>query len=94
MFGNSVGTSMEYPNLYRKARHRPADDYTAIWTRNVCAAREAGIQVGVISIPNKETLRLGAGRFYSYFVDELGITDFQVNTSFSGGELNDAKRAS
>jgi len=94
MFGNSVGTSMDYPNLYRKAKNRAPEHYTAMWTRNVREAREAGIQVGVISIPNKETVRLGAESFYSYFVDELGITDFQVNTSFSGGEINDAKKES
>jgi radical SAM protein with 4Fe4S-binding SPASM domain len=94
MFGGSVGTSMDYPNLYRKAKNKPPEHYTAIWERNVREAREAGIQVGVISIPNKETVRLGAERFYSYFVDELEITDFQVNTSFSGGELNEAKRES
>ena len=94
MFGNSVGTSMDFPNLYRKAKGRTPEEYTAIWARNVQAARDAGIDVGVISIPNKETLRLGAERFYSYFVDELQITDFQVNTSFSGGEANAAKEDS
>lgn len=94
MFGNSVGTSMDFPNLYRKARGHTPEDYTRIWTRNIKLAREVGISVGVISIPNKETLRLGGEAFYSYFVDELGVTDFQVNTSFSGGELNDAKTES
>ena len=94
MFGNSVGTSMDFPNLYRRAKGRTPEEYTAIWARNVRAARDAGIDVGVISIPNKETLRLGAERFYSYFVDELQITDFQVNTSFSGGEANAAKKDS
>lgn len=94
MFGNNVGTSMDFPNLYRKAHGHTADEYTRLWTRNVRLAREAGIEVGVISIPNKETLRLGGAAFYSYFVDELGVTDFQVNTSFSGGELNEAKSES
>jgi uncharacterized protein len=94
MFGNSVGTSMDYPNLYRKARNKPPEHYTEVWTRNVRDARQAGIQVGVISIPNKGTLEVGAERFYSYFVDELEITDFQINTSFSGGEINDAKKES
>ena len=91
MFGNSVGTSMDFPNLYRHARNRPPEEYTAIWSRNVREAHDAGIQIGVIAIPNQETLRLGAERFYTYFVDELQITDFQVNTSFSGGEPTDAK---
>jgi radical SAM protein with 4Fe4S-binding SPASM domain len=94
MFGNSVGTSMDFPNLYRKTRHGTPERYTEIWSRNVRAARQAGIQVGVIAIPNKETLRVGAETFYTYFVDELGITDFQINTSFSGGEINEAKQES
>jgi len=94
MFGNSVGTSMDFPNLYRKAKGHTPEEYTTLWARNVRTAREAGIDVGVIAIPNKETLRLGAERFYSYFVDELQITDFQVNTSFSGGEANAAKKES
>ena len=94
MFDNSVGTSMDFPNLYRKLNGRSPLEYTAVWTRNVMAAREAGIHIGVIAIPNKETVRLGAEKFYSYFVDELNITDFQVNTSFSGGEINEAKKES
>ncbi len=94
MFGASVGTSMDFPNLYRKAKGHTPEEYTALWTRNVRAARDCGIQVGVISIPNKGTLEAGAEKFYSYFVDELDITDFQLNTSFSGGEENEAKRES
>ena len=94
MFGNSVGTSMDYPNLYRKARGHTPEEYTALWTRNVRQAREAGIQIGVISIPNKGSLQAGAEAFYSYFVDELCITDFQINTSFSGGEENEVKTES
>lgn len=91
MFGNSVGTSMDYPNLYRKLFHSGPDEYTKIWTRNIRAAREAGIQVGVIAVPNQATLAIGAEPFYSFFVDELDITDFQVNTAFPGGEQNGTK---
>jgi len=94
MFGNSVGTSMDFPNLYRKTRHGTPAQYAAVWLRNVRAAREAGIQVGVIAIPNQGTLQAGAERFYAYFVDELGIMDFQINTSFSGGEPSTAKQES
>jgi hypothetical protein len=34
------------------ARQGTSARYTATWSRNVCATREAGIQVGVIAIPN------------------------------------------
>jgi radical SAM protein with 4Fe4S-binding SPASM domain len=94
MFGNSVGTSMDYPNLYRRAKNRTPDEYTTRWERNIRVARDADIHIGVISIPNKESLEVGADKFYSYFVDDLGITDFQINTSFSGGEENDSKAES
>lgn len=91
MFGNHVGTSMDFPNLYRKLFRGSPDDYTRLWDRKVKMAREAGIGVGVIAVTNRETLALGAERLYSYFVDELGINDFQVNTPFPGGEANTTK---
>ena len=92
MFGNSVGTSMDYPNLHRRLKSGGPREYERIWTRSIRMARDAGIEVGVIAIPNEETLDLGAERFYSYFVDELGIRDFQINTPFPGGASNAVKR--
>lgn len=92
MFGNSVSTSLDYPNLYRRRRGHDVTDYNAVWTRNVHLARGAGIDVQVISVPNTATLNIGAERFYSHLVDELGIRSFQVNTPFPGGEDNLVKR--
>jgi radical SAM protein with 4Fe4S-binding SPASM domain len=92
MFGNNVGTSMDFPNLHRKLFGRSPQAYSAIWSRNVREAREAGIQVGVIAVPNRGTLGIGAERFYSHFVDDLQVTDFQVNTPFPGGEQNEVKK--
>jgi radical SAM protein with 4Fe4S-binding SPASM domain len=93
MFGNSVGTSMDFPNLHRKLFNGSSADYTRIWKCNVQRARDAGIGMGVIAVPNPATLDAGAERFYSYFVDEVGVNSFQVNTPFPGGEQNDAKRS-
>ena len=92
MFGNSVGTSLDYPNLHRKLLGQGPESYNEIWSRRVREARAAGIEVQVIAVPNKATLEIGAERFYNHFVDELGITDFQVNTPFPGGEGTEAKR--
>ncbi len=91
MFGGSVGTSMDFPNMHRKLFKGGPDDYTRIWKENIVAARKEGIGIGVIAVPNRATLEVGAERFYTYFVDELGITDFQVNTPFPGGTQNDTK---
>jgi uncharacterized protein len=93
MFGNTVGTSMDFPNLHRKLFNGSASDYTRIWKDNVQAALDAGIGIGVIAVPNQGTLEVGAERFYSYFVDEVGVNSFQVNTPFPGGEENDTKRS-
>jgi len=94
MFENSVGTSMDFPNLYRRSRNGTPEQYTALWNRHIREARDAGIHIGVISIPNKGTLAAGAEKFYGYFVDELGLADFQLNMSFAGGKPNDAKKES
>lgn len=93
MFGGSVGSSMDYPNLHRKLFGRGPGEYTKLWRRNVQAAREAGIDVSVISVPNRATLEVGAEAFYSYFVDELDVRSFQVNTPFPGGEQNEVKKS-
>ena len=92
MFGNSVGTSMDYPNIHRKLFNGSASDYTRIWKSNIQAALDAGIAIGVIAVPNQRTLDVGAEEFYSFFVDEVGVQSFQVNTPFPGGEGNKTKR--
>lgn len=91
MFGNSLGTSMDFPNLHRRIKGDTPQQYQKIWESKVLEARAAGIEVGVIAIPNTKTLEMGAEAFYSYFVDRLGIKDFQVNTPFPGGTTNAVK---
>ena len=93
MFGNSVGTSLDYPNLHRKLLGQGPESYNAIWAKRVQEARAAGIAVQVSAVPNQATLDIGAEHFYTHFVDELGVTDFQVNTPFPGGEATAAKKA-
>jgi uncharacterized protein len=92
MFGNCVGTSMDFPNLYRRVATRKPEEYTALWMRKLHAARLAGIDVKLIAIPNRGSVELGAERFYNHFVHDLEIRDFQVNTGFPGGEASQAKQ--
>jgi uncharacterized protein len=92
MFGDTLSTSIDYPNLYRKLPGREPADYTALWTRKLREARQAGIDVKVISVLNQASLDLGAEGFYQHLVEELGVTDFQVNTPFPGGEANAVKQ--
>ena len=39
MFGNSVSTSLDYPNLYRKVRGQGPEHYDALWASKVRTAR-------------------------------------------------------
>jgi uncharacterized protein len=91
MFGNSLGTSMDFPNLHRRLPGSGPREYERLWLRKVNEAREAGIQVGFIAVPNPGTLEMGAERFYSRIVDELGFREFQVNTPFPGGPSHRVK---
>lgn len=93
MFGNNVGSSLDFPNLHRKMAGSSPEDYNGRWAEKIQEAKDAGISVGVISIPNEKTFGKGAERFYSYFVDDLGITDFQINTPFPGGQINAVKKS-
>jgi len=93
MFGNSLSTSLDYPNLHRKVPGHDPQHYDALWGRKVQMARKAGIDVKVISVLNQGTLEVGAKRFYEHLVDELGVTDFQINTPFPGGADNTAKQS-
>ena len=85
MFKNSLGTSMDYPNIHRKLFNGSARAYTELWTRRLQEAKAAGIKVGVIAVLHQASLEAGAHKFYHYFTEELGLTDFQVNTPFPGG---------
>ena len=91
MFGNSVGSSMDFPNLHRRLKGGAPEEFETLWVQNVREAREAGIKISVIAIPNEQTLQMGAEHFYTHFADELGITDFQINTPFPGGSPNRVK---
>ncbi len=91
MFRNCIGTSLDFPNLYRRTFGGNAEAYDKIWTRRFREVRENGISVGVISIPNRQTLEIGAADFYSYYVDDVGIKSLKVNTPFPGGAPNPLK---
>ena len=85
MFQNSLGTSMDYPNIHRKLFKGGAKAYTELWTRRLREAKATGIEVGVIAVLHQASLEAGPESFYRYFTEELGLDNFQVNTPFPGG---------
>jgi radical SAM protein with 4Fe4S-binding SPASM domain len=93
VFNNSVGTSMDFPNRHRRMPGGTPEAYTERWTRSVRELRQAGVNIGVISVPNAETLEMGAQALYTFLVDETGVGNFQINSPFPGGRVNDVKRS-
>src|SRR5258708_23814531 len=68
MFGNSVGTSMDYPNLHRKMFHGGAGQYTRLCYRNLHAARAAGRYLSGIAGVNQATPACGAENDFAYLL--------------------------
>lgn len=85
MFGGSLGTSMDYPNLHRKLFKGGPEAYTKLWSKRLKEAQQAGLEIGVIAVLHQGSLEAGPEAFYRYYTEELGLTSFQVNTPFPGG---------
>jgi radical SAM protein with 4Fe4S-binding SPASM domain len=80
----TISSSLDFPNLYRKTPSLAPKLYNQAWLKKREAAVRDGFTVSVVSLPNPETLRLGAGRFYQYFREEIGIKNLQINFPFPG----------
>jgi uncharacterized protein len=85
IFNNSLGSSLDFPNFYRKTRTGAPETFNATWLRKYEEAKADGIDVGVIALLHNGTLEIGAEQFCSYYIDEIGITRFQINTPYPGG---------
>ncbi len=85
LFHGTVGSSLDYPNMYRHYHGLSGERYNERWRRNYREALASGVDVSVITLPNRETLSLSPVDFYEYFVEKVGLPHFQVNTPFPGG---------
>jgi uncharacterized protein len=89
MFLNQLGSSLDFPNLHRKLPGGAVEDFNRLWLKKYRQARSNGIAVGVITLPNRESLKIGPEEFYHYYTQEIGLTGFQVNSPFPGGPAGD-----
>jgi radical SAM protein with 4Fe4S-binding SPASM domain len=92
MFNDKVGSSLDFPNLYRKVAGGAPETFNDLWFRRYREAKDAGIEVGVIAVLNGASLAIGASKFYAYYVEKCGMKSFQVNTPYPGGRPTPAKR--
>jgi len=91
MFGDDMGSSLDFPNVYRKVKGGTPEAFNQTWFRRYEEAKEAGIHVAVISVLSDASLNLGAQEFYSYYVEQIGMKSFQMNTPYPGGPATPAK---
>jgi radical SAM protein with 4Fe4S-binding SPASM domain len=82
--GNAVSSSLDFPNLYRRTASLNGDQYNQEWLKKREEIEKDGFTVKIISLPNPETLRLGAKRFYNYYKEEVCAESVQVNFPFPG----------
>jgi radical SAM protein with 4Fe4S-binding SPASM domain len=80
----TISSSLDYPNLYRRGRSLAPREYAGVWLQKKQEAEDDGYSVSVVSLPNHETLKLGAERFYRYFEQEMRVSNLQVNFPFPG----------
>jgi uncharacterized protein len=92
MFGGQIGSSLDFPNVYRKVVGGTPEGYNDLWFRRYNEAREAGIRVGAIAVLHGASLEIGAERFYQHYIDTVGLKRFQINTPHRGGPLTPAKQ--
>ncbi len=88
MFDNQIGSSLDFPNLFRKTRNGSPGCFNKIWEKKFNEAMSNDIDVSVIAIPNIETFKIGASAFYSYFVNKIGLKNIQINTLIPGNSSN------
>jgi uncharacterized protein len=81
-FGGVVGSSIDFPNVYRRTAGGDGARYEKTWRRNVRQAQADGLRVNAIAVPNSETLRVGAQAFLDYYVREARVACLQINLPF------------
>jgi len=92
-FRGIVSTSVDYPNLYRRIQAGGNAEYMTEWQKRYARASDDGIRVNVISIPNEESIKIGAKAFLDYFANRLKVKGLQINLAFpiNGGKTLKSK---
>ncbi len=85
LFDGSIGSSLDFPNVHRRFEEICGDAYNERWLEKFKKAQNRGLDVSVISVPNRATLDLAPADFYKYYVNEIGLKAIQVNTPFAAG---------
>jgi len=91
LFDGVMGSSLDFPNVYRRFRGLEHDAYNQHWAERFKDASARGLGVQVISVPNRRTLEVSPLEFYRYYFDELGLRGIQLNMPFASGPSADLR---
>lgn len=89
-FQGAVGSSLDFPNIYRRFGALSGEDYNEHWIKNFQAARNDGLSLSVIALANKATLATDPEDFCDYYFNNVGVPSFQINFPFGGDYALDA----
>src|SRR5258708_19422085 len=73
MFNGSIGTSMDYPNVYRKLFRGGAEAYTELWTQRLREAKAPGIEIGRNAVLHPPSLEPSPEKTYPHFTQRLRL---------------------
>jgi uncharacterized protein len=85
VFNHSVGSSLDYPSVYRGFRSLAGERFNDIWLKYCNKARQQGVDVSVISVINEASLNVPAHDFLSFYHDRMGLRNMQINLPFGFG---------
>lgn len=81
-FSSGLGSSLDYPNIYRRFGKLHGEEYNRRWIANYKRLIDDGLTVSSIAVANKETLRTPPAIFARYFLKTIGISGIQINFPF------------
>lgn len=84
-FKYSLGSSLDYPNLYRRYGSLAGDEYNERWKRNYELLKSYGADTSAISLANVETIKTDPSAFLEYYFKHIGLNSVQINFPFGHG---------
>ncbi len=91
-FEGKVGSSLDYPNMYRKTKNGGIEEYIDEWHEKYVMAKSDGILVNIISIPNQESFQIGPRSFIDFYMNKIGVNSIQLNFPFPFNAQEKLKR--
>jgi len=81
-FHGHIGSSLDFPNLYRKTASLDQTVFVERWIEKKELALQDGISVSVIALPNNQTFINGAESFYNFYLNKAKLKSIQINFPF------------